>query len=181
MIKINAGCGKRNFGKDWIHIDEARFPHIDYYDIKNLSFEDCSVDLIYSSHVIEYFDRDEIQKLLIEWNRVLKKDGTLRLAVPDFEVVAKLYLDPNNDYGIERFLGALYGRMPMNDLVIYHKTCYDFNSLRGVLEASGFRNVRRFDWRKTEHADHDDFSQAYLPHMDKDNGVLISLNIECTK
>jgi len=27
----------------------------------------------------------------------------------------------------------------------------------------------------------DDHSQAYLPHMDKENGILISLNIEATK
>jgi hypothetical protein len=27
----------------------------------------------------------------------------------------------------------------------------------------------------------DDHSQAYLPHMDKENGTLISLNIEAVK
>jgi hypothetical protein len=36
-------------------------------------------------------------------------------------------------------------------------------------------------WRETEHAHVDDFSQAYIPHMDKENGILISLNIECDK
>ena len=45
----------------------------------------------------------------------------------------------------------------------------------------GFKNVERYDWRETEHAEFDDHSQAYLPHMDKENGTLISLNVECTK
>jgi len=27
----------------------------------------------------------------------------------------------------------------------------------------------------------DDYSQAYVPHMDKENGILISLNVECHK
>ena len=40
------------------------------------------------------------------------------------------------------------------------------------------REVRRYDWRETEHANVDDFSQAYIPHMDKERGVLISLNVE---
>ena len=31
------------------------------------------------------------------------------------------------------------------------------------------------------HIDYDDYSQAYYPHMDKDNGILISLNVEAIK
>ena len=41
--------------------------------------------------------------------------------------------------------------------------------------------MKRYDLRDTEHADIDDCSQAYLPHMDKENGVLMSLNVEATK
>lgn len=43
----------------------------------------------------------------------------------------------------------------------------------------GFMNTN--NWRETEHSDVDDFSQAYLPHMDKENGILMSLNIEAIK
>jgi hypothetical protein len=53
--------------------------------------------------------------------------------------------------------------------------------LRETLEIAGFTNVRRYDWRQTVHKDHDDFSQAYIPHMDKENGLLISLNVEADK
>jgi len=64
---------------------------------------------------------------------------------------------------------------------IYHRTVYDFESLRSVLESVGFKNVRRYDWRQTIHKDYDDYSQAYIPHMDKENGLLISLNVEADK
>ena len=50
--------------------------------------------------------------------------------------------------------------------------------LKEVLELNGFSNIKKYDWRKTEHASFDDHSQAYLPHMDKENGTLRSLNIE---
>jgi len=43
------------------------------------------------------------------------------------------------------------------------------------------RNIKRYNWKDTEHSKIDDHSQAYLPHMDKDNGTLISLNVECIK
>ena len=51
MIKINLGCGWRNFGSDWIHIDGGDYDHLDYKDITKLEFDDNSVELIYVSHV----------------------------------------------------------------------------------------------------------------------------------
>lgn len=69
----------------------------------------------------------------------------------------------------------------MNGENIYHKTIYDFDSLKKLLMSVGFKNVDRYDWRKTSHSKFDDHSQAYLPHMDKENGTLISLNVECVK
>ena len=49
------------------------------------------------------------------------------------------------------------------------------------LETIGFTNIHRYDWRDTEHSYIDDFSQCYLPHMDKENGMLMHLNLEATK
>ena len=37
-IKINMGCGWRNFGKDWVHIDGGDYPHLDSKDIFILIF-----------------------------------------------------------------------------------------------------------------------------------------------
>jgi predicted SAM-dependent methyltransferase len=180
MIKINMGCGWRDFGKDWIHIDSGDYGHLDYESIVDLSqFKDNTVDLIYASHVIEYFDRQEIPSLLSEWKRILKPDGILRLAVPNFYEISRLY--SLKMYPLDNFVGLLYGRMKMGEATIYHKTVYDFESLKKVLESGGFKDVRKYAWRKTEHAKFDDHSQAYLPHMNKTSGVLMSLNVECTK
>ena len=179
MVKINMGCGWRNFGKDWIHIDGGDYNHLDYYDITKLNFEDNCIDLIYASHVIEYFDRDEVIELLKEWKRVLVDKGTLRIAVPDFFQISKLYSDKK--YPLDNFVGPLYGKMKMKEQLIYHKTVYDFISLKRLLSDIEFKKIHQFDWRETEHSIYDDHSQAYLPHMDKDSGVLISLNVECIK
>lgn len=83
-MKLHLGCGKRNFGSDWIHIDGGNFSHLHSHDITKIPFKDNSVDLIYSSHVIEYFDRVEVLDVLKEWNRVLKLNGLLRLACSRF-------------------------------------------------------------------------------------------------
>ena len=173
------GCGWRNFGSEWIHIDGGDYDHLDYHSITDLNFEDNSVDLIYTSHVLEYFDRVEAESLLAEWHRVLKIGGTLRLAVPNFAVLSLLYI--SGDMKLENVLGPLYGRMPMGEHTIYHKTVYDLENITSFLITNGFDNIKEYDWQKTEHAQFDDHSQAYYPHMDKQNGALVSLNVECIK
>lgn len=173
-------CGWRDFGNDWIHIDGGDYNHLDDNDVADLNIDDNTVDLIYCSHALEYWDREEVIPILQEWKRVLKPEGILRIAVPDFEAITKLYLN-GNIFGVEKFLGPLYGKMKMGDKIIYHKTCYDYLSLGGLLIELGFKDFKSYDWRDTDHAKFDDHSQAYIPHMDKENGTLISLNVECTK
>lgn len=179
MIKLHLGCGWRDFGSEWIHIDGGDYPHLNYKDITILPFEDNTVDLIYASHVLEYFDREEVVKIINEWNRVLKPGGVLRIAVPNFEVICELYL--NKNIPLEKFLGPMYGKMKMENETIYHRTIYDFISLKTLMESNGFEETKKYDWRETEHNMFDDHSQAYIPHMDKENGTLISLNLESTK
>jgi len=179
-IKLHIGCGWRNFGKEWIHIDGGNYDHLDYKSITDLAqFKNNSVDLIYASHVFEYFDRKEAADLLKEWHRILKLGGILRLAVPDFNTMIKLYFF--NQITLNNILGPLYGKMKMDDKIIYHKTVYDFTSIEKILFDNGFNDIKRYEWRETEHNQFDDHSQAYIPHMDKENGTLISLNVEATK
>lgn len=181
MIKIHVGCGKRDFGPEWIHVDGEKHPHVDHDDVWLTGYEQNTVDLIYASHFLEYYNLDRTGHLLRNWHDCLKADGSLRLAVPDFEAMAKLYVSDPEKYPLNNLWGPLYGKMIMNNGFIYHKICYDFKTLSYLLKAFGFKEVRRYDWRQTEHAHIDDHSQAYLPHMDKEKGTLISLNVEATK
>lgn len=176
MIKINMGCGWRNFGTDWIHIDGGDYEHLDHNDIINFPYE--NVDLIYASHVLSYFDRDEVVNVLNIWKNKLKYGGIIRLAVPNFESLCEVYFKENS---IDKVLGPLYGKMKMDKDIIYHKTVYDKESLTNLLIDVGFNSVKEWDWKKVDHGKYDDHSQAYFPHMDKKNGIHISLNLEAVK
>ena len=178
-MKFNIGCGKRNFGESWIHIDGQEYSHIDSKDIFIKDYQENTADLIYSSHFIEYFDREQVIKILKRWKDILKPGGIMRLAVPDFYEISKLY--NNQSFSLDNFLGPLYGQMDFEGEKIFHKTVYDFKSLKTVLCDIGMKKIKRYDWRKTSHSNFDDHSQAYLPHMEKENGFLISLNVECKK
>ena len=159
-------------------MDLAEFGHIDYLSsVDQLGFApDGSVDLLYASHVLEHFGRHEILKVLREWYRVLRFEGVLRVAVPDFGAVAQRYVRSNQ---IEELVGLVCGGQ--RDARDYHKMIFDERSLSGLLRDIGFRSVHRYDWRSTEHVGVDDYSQAYLPHMDKVCGQLMSLNLEAIK
>lgn len=181
MIKVNVGCGKRNFGPDWWHVDGEAHDHVQSHDVFNLPFADGAVDLIYSSHLLEYFNREEGRYLLSCWHKKLKQGGELRLAVPDFEAISKLYVA--KEYEVEQFLGLLYGEMRMAGQNIYHKTVYDYKSLCRVLASVGFteimqqENIIPSDVLKNCDDDH---SKARLPHM-TDKGIIMSLNVICYK
>ena len=182
-MNLHLGCGKRNF-EGWVNVDIADFPHIHHRtSVNDLSmFDNDTADIIYSSHTLEYFDRAEVLDVLVEWRRVLKPNGIVRIAVPNFDALIDVYKATGS---LENILGPLYGRMDVGaenaSEFIYHKTCYNFDNLKEILENIGFINVRNYDWRDTSHSQYDDHSQAYFPHMDKDNGLLVSLNVEANK
>lgn len=182
-MKLHLGCWHR-FIPGFVHIDYSDFPHVQFKSsIDSLPFiQDGSVSLIYCSHAFEYFDRDEAVRALCEWRRVLMPRGILRLAVPDFPALVQVYKTSGD---ISKILGPLYGQMRIDTIqgthVLYHKTVYDEASLTALLNENGFADIERWDWRATEHARVDDHSQAYYPHMQKDSGVLVSLNLQAYK
>lgn len=175
--RLHLGCGGRHL-PGWYHIDLVPHPHVDLVaSIDRLeAIESESVSLIYASHVLEHFGRYQVFDVVSEWYRLLRPGGTLRVAVPDFEAAAQFY---DQDGDIRHVLGLIMGgQTAPHD---YHYAIFDETNLGEMLEDVGFREIRRYDWRDTEHAWLDDFSQAYLPHMDKQNGTLVSLNVEAVK
>jgi predicted SAM-dependent methyltransferase len=184
-IKLHLGCGNR-YLPGYIHIDiNDSVPFLDYCTtIDDLSmFEDNSVDEIYNCGVIGYYDREQVEDLLTEWNRVLKKDGVLRISVVDFEKQVQLYLKSGLDStGV---LGPIYGKWGYYDksgqkCYVYKKTSYDYDSLKSILEKQGFADYSRYSWKDFLPENYDDYSAAYVPHKDE-SGTHIMLNIECKK
>ena len=176
-IKLHLGCGTKILA-GFLNIDIRSLPGVDIVSsVDNLPmFADNSVDLIYCCHVLEHVPRANMPAILNEWRRVLKPGGTLRVAVPNFQAVVEHYKAHSD---LPRLLGLLYGGQTYTEN--FHYNIWNFKTMKAVLEAAGFDSVGQYDWRATEHADVDDYSQAYLPHMDKENGILMSLNVECQK
>lgn len=178
--KIHLGCGVK-YLPGWFHVDALALDHVDHVGrVEDLSFiPDGSARLIYACHLLEHFGRKTYKDALAEWFRVLAPGGVLRIAVPDFEAAARLYLSGTLPRGIEDVRGLVCGGQ--RDQYDFHGMIFDEPSLSAALRDVGFAETRRWDWRSTEHSGIDDYSQAYMPHMDKETGTLVSLNIEAVK
>jgi hypothetical protein len=100
----------------------------------------------------------------------------MRISVPDFARLCDVYQKHKD---INLVIGPIFGRQDY--LYNIHYNVFDEQSLGSLLIECGYERPQRYDWRDTEHASIDDYSQAYVPHMDKDNGVLISLNVQARK
>ena len=90
---LNIGCGRR-VHPSWVNIDvQPTDPRVMAHDIKHgLPFPDETFEVVYHSHLLEHLPPAEGLRLLHECHRVLKAGGTVRVAVPDLEEIARLYL-----------------------------------------------------------------------------------------
>ncbi|HPF12448.1 MAG TPA: methyltransferase domain-containing protein [Flavobacteriaceae bacterium] len=93
MILLNLGCGS-TYHKDWKNIDFiSNSEYVQRHNLlKGIPLEENSVDILYHSHVLEHFSKEDGKKFIQECYRVLKRDGIIRIAVPDFEKIAREYI-----------------------------------------------------------------------------------------
>lgn len=81
---------------------------------KGIPFPDDTFDMVYSSHVLEHIDRIHAVDFLSECFRVTKQGGTIRIVVPDLQMIIKEYskalnrIGKGDDDAIEQYDRALY-------------------------------------------------------------------------
>jgi predicted SAM-dependent methyltransferase len=93
MKLLNLGCGSR-YHAAWTNVDftSSGTDVLAHNLLKGIPFADQSFDVVYHSHVLEHFSKDDGNRFLKECYRVLKPNGILRVAVPDLERIVKEYL-----------------------------------------------------------------------------------------
>ena len=106
-------------------------------------FADNSLDVIYSSHVLEHLDyQDEIARTLQDWLRALKPGGLVQISVPDLAVLARLLGDVRLDKA-QRFqvMRMIFGGHTHS--FDYHQTGLTEEFLRDFLQQAGFVQIER--------------------------------------
>jgi predicted SAM-dependent methyltransferase len=104
-------------------------------------------DGVFTSHVFEHLYPDEVERLMLELNRVMKKGAKLRIIVPNLEAYVDFYCRKSvGEMGQSRF-DELFPRkaMAIRNLTqkYYHRSVWDFEEMSFFLINAGFRNVER--------------------------------------
>ena len=137
-VRLNLGCGKRVL-KGYTNIDIHPFEGVTVMDVSSLDFRDESVDEILAENILEHLSYYSIQETLWEWYRVLKYKGRLDLIVPDFEAIAKAYLNKKIDMEILHF--QLFAPTLKSIPGTFHRCTFDKNYITNLLTKEGFKII----------------------------------------
>ncbi|MEE8201880.1 MAG: methyltransferase domain-containing protein [Candidatus Acidoferrales bacterium] len=129
-----------------------------------LPFADNSIEIIYTSHMLEHLSRERVCGLIRKVHGVLRPGGIVRVVVPDLEQLAGEYVQatqalargscwgeesaPGDKLVSELRLSPPLGRRVWGIPVAarsgsYHHWMYDFVSLKRLLERGGFQQIER--------------------------------------
>jgi len=152
-IRLNLGAGDMPL-EGYTNLDRKTGQEV--YPLADVG--DGTVDEIRASHVLEHFSHQEAASVLRHWVDKLAPGGVLKIAVPDFQQLAALYLrgEPVNIQGF-----VMGGHADADDR---HGTIFDEETLREAMVACGLVNVDRWT---------DDSGDC--------SGMPISLNLRGTK
>lgn len=131
-----------------------------YKDARKLKYPDNSIELIYSSHFLEHIYYWEAEALLKSCHRFLAPRGTIRLALPDYKLLAKDFIEKHEREPLEAswefnqsllsypfhksemvmfFLNSRFGHV--------HKWHPTPAMAEELLTAAGFKNPKFFDFQ----------------------------------
>ena len=152
--KLQIGCGA-NIINGWLNTDISLYicrKGAIYMDAsKKFPLPDNSIDYIYSEHIFEHLSYEQGFNMLKECHRVLKRNGVIRLATPNYQFLIDLYLNPakeiNKQY-IEWSTNLFLNKSINCQSPIYvinnfhtswgHKIIYDYNTLSNLLTQVNF-------------------------------------------
>jgi predicted SAM-dependent methyltransferase len=159
-VFVNVACGPSVL-PEFVNLDlYHRDPNVVLCDCrKALPLADDSALGILVEHFAEHLEpREEFPMFLRDCHRVLKREGVLRVVVPDAEKYIRAYCEPGLD-GFHRlkspvpFPDDLPTRMDLVNHVFHqwheHRWGYDFETLAHRLTTAGFRRVERMEFRRS--------------------------------
>lgn len=171
MRLLNLGCGATRPLEPWINVDslydvlhpgspereqldkEKNYVNVDLR--LSLPFLNESIDGILMSHFLEHLTLQESVKIVKEANRVLKKDGILRISVPCPKMFHDGTIAGQLDWGEVGWNPShpLYYTKPYMEIALFfeeHKQVLEVEGLFCILYVSGFRNYEKSEYEMSK-------------------------------
>ncbi len=175
-LKVHIGTGEINL-QGWVNVDARNFDHVHIVsnNMRLDEFNEGSIGEIYLCHVLEHISFEEARSFIKLVFSKLRTGGTLRISVPSFDSIIKIY--GNNNNNLETVKYALMGGQDYD--YNFHRSIYNLSLLSELLISNGFGSV--CEWTTAE-----DFGQSIGDWSDRDfiskiGPVPISLNVKGLK
>ncbi len=152
-LSVNVGCGP--FGqKGWVNLDLMNVNNVTLrYDCrKGLPFRENSVMRIRCEQFLEHMDfKEEVPFFLASCFKSLKKNGVLRIIVPDAEKYLLAYQFGGREgwsglgWDLDNLPDGFTTQMGIINFVFRqhheHAHAYDFKTLESILRKTGFEKI----------------------------------------
>lgn len=147
MTDLRLHIGGKDVKPGWKILNVQPGPDVDYVGTcTDLSaFGDQSVAEIYASHVLEHLSYTaELPQALKEFHRVLVPGARLRVAVPDFEKLCRIFLLPELTAQLRFHVMRMIfgGQIDAHD---FHKVGLTGELLGAMLGQAGFGQLQRVE------------------------------------
>lgn len=195
---LHLGCGGHML-TDWLNTDivvPCRGDLIYLDATKKYPFTDQCIDYIFLEHMFEHVSLKQAVYLLCECKRVLKKDGVIRITLPDMQFLLDIYSSPEKykeylKWCTEHFLPEVEELFPGEYPEVFvinnfyrdwgHQVIYDYKTLEMLLRKCGYSNIKRCEVGKSEHIvlqgieGHDDYS--YYPGLTELESMVVEASV----
>ena len=171
-IKLNVGASPIWQQQGWHTLDHKYRDNSETSilgDASNIPLKDKSCSVLFSSHMFEHIPHTKLEKIILEFNRVLDLGGVVRILTPNLKKIAKAYAENDYDFfnlareedeNIRTDLGI--GGMFMNFIVspgqdtalfnrnldefiagYAHLYCYDFEMLKNFVQKMALKKFMK--------------------------------------
>jgi predicted SAM-dependent methyltransferase len=145
-IHLHLGCGRR-YLPGFVNVDANPRQKIDLWlDVRNgIPFRDNSVASIYTTHMLEHFFPDELQRLLADCYRVLRPGGGMRIIVPSLQTAIEAYNRQQIEWFNDKFprhydsIGGRFANFIFCDG--QHRSAFDYSHMQEMLRCAGFSEM----------------------------------------
>ncbi len=136
--KINVGSGDKDLQKQgFINLDMRRLPKTDLQaSAASLPFGSLTVDSILASDCLEHIPWSYVPSVLLEWHRVLKHGGVLKIKTPNLRTLAEDYV--NGKLNMSEYCRRVYGNQEAGEDANFHKSGQSPDTIQVILMNAGF-------------------------------------------
>lgn len=136
-MRLHVGSGDKHW-PGWVNCDAFGDPDV-VTDGRTLPFDDDTAEEIQAIHFVEHVPRLDVDRMIVDWRRVLKPGGKLVIEVPCLNKMAQLITE--GERNIRLTLLGIFGdpRDPKPGMM--HAWAYTKEELRDILDQAGFTHI----------------------------------------